>query len=70
MHDLPSADINSHMPGIADDIAGLRILQSIHRIALGAVRRVVMGQADAEVRIDAHHEAGTVRTVRQAAAAI
>ena len=70
MHNLSVADVDSHMAGIADDVSGLCILQAVHPISLGTIRCRGMGQADTEIRIDAHDEAGTVSAVGKAAAAI
>ena len=70
VHDLSAARINSHMARIADDIAGLRVFQTVHSRAHTSVRRRRVGQIYAEVLIHAHNKSGTVRTVCQTGAAV
>lgn len=63
MYDLVSADIKSHMAGITDQVAWLRLCKAAYRTAYMSVCRGGVRQAHTEVIVNAHDESGTVRAV-------
>ena len=70
MNNLTIAGIDTHVTRIADNIAGLRILQAVYGCAHTSVRRRRMRQAHTKVFVNAHHETRAVRTIGQAGAAV
>ena len=70
MNDLSIADVQCHMAGVADQVTRLRLVQTGHSRTLRTIRLGGMRQADTEVRIYTHNEAGTVSTLCQAGTAI
>ena len=69
MHDLVSADIKSHMAGIADQVARLRLCKAAYRTSHASVRCGGVRQVHAEVFVNAHDKPGTVGSVCQAGTA-
>ena len=66
MHDLVIADVDSHMTGIEDQVAGFCGLQVFDAFAVSALRPVIMGQIIAEMLIDRFGKSGTVSPPGQA----
>ena len=69
VHDLPVADIERHMPAVADDIAGLGVRHGRDLDAELALGAGSPGQAVAEMAVHRLDIPGTVRAVGQAGAA-
>ena len=68
MDNLPSAHINCHMTGIADNVTWLGIL--IAYFTSGTLQcHGTVWQADSKVGIDTFNESGTICSISQALAA-
>ena len=69
MYDLAVADIDTHMPLVEHQVAGERLIDGVHGIALLPLGQIIVVQVHPELLIDGPCETGAVRALGQTFAA-